>query len=474
MTSATNIGAPGAFGAVDTVCLPPRLPVLLPGKEPLISFELWLLVIGAMLLLMALAHPLVERLPITSTIVYLLLGIALGPLWLGAIRINPIQHVRWLMHAAEIAVVISLFTVGLKLRLPLRDKQLRPALFLASISMVLTIALVAAAGVWLLKLPLGAAVLLGGILAPTDPVLASDVQMRHPLDRDKLRLTLSAEGGLNDGTAFPFVLLGLELLARDSPAAIGWPKFTAMALWGVAGGILIGAAVGYTMARLVLHLNTRRKKSFAFGEYLVLGVIGLSYGLAMLLDGYGFLSVFAAGVAVRAAERQASGRTRAGDGAVSAIAAGRLPSHPTSAGPAAPAYFAGALLATNEQLERILEVALVLVVGAILPALPFSARTVGFAALFFLIIRPLAVLPVALVHPFSRFELGAVAWFGIRGIGSVYYIMYAIDRGLSPGLIEPMLGLVLGTVALSILVHGTSVTPLMHRYTERRKKAPTT
>lgn len=428
--------------------------------------------IGALLLLMALARPLIDRLPVTSTIVYLLIGIALGPLWLGAIRINPIQHVTWLLHGAEIAVVISLFTVGMKLRLPLRDRQLRPALFLASISMLLTIALVASAGVALLGLPLGAAILLGGILAPTDPVLASDVQMRDPLDRDRLRLTLSVEAGLNDGTAFPFVLLGLELLARDSAASIGWRRFCLGGLWGVVGGILIGAAVGYSMARLVLHLNAKRGRPFAFGEYLVLGVIGVAYGLAVRLDAYGFLSVFAAGMAVRAAERHASGHSAAADAAVSAIATGQVPPLPAASGATAPAYFAGALLATNEQLERILEVALVLIVGALFPALPLSPRTLWFAALLFLVIRPLAVLPVGAFSHFSRFELGAAAWFGIRGIGSVYYVMFAMDRGLPPGLIEPILGLVLGVVALSILVHGISVTPLLNRYGKRRENNP--
>lgn len=413
---------------------------------------------------MALAHPLVQRAPITSAIIYLLIGIVLGPWGVGVLNVNPVHHSRFLLHASEIAVVVSLFTVGMKLRLSMFDRRLRPAVVLATASMVITIALVAVVGAWFLGLSLGAALLLGGMLAPTDPVLASDVQLRHPLDRDKLRLTLSVEGGLNDGTAFPFVLLGLGLMATGDTSKLGWRWLLVDGLWAVLAGIAIGAAVGYGMGRLVLRLNARREKPLAFGEYLVLGIIGVAYGFAAVCHAYGFLAVFAAGVALRAAERRASD----GDGktteTVSAMAAGHAPHLSALGDRPAPAYFAGALLAINEQLERILEVALVLLVGAMLATVPLTGRALVVAALLFCVIRPLATLPVLAVTKLTRFEFWGVAWFGIRGIGSIYYVMYAIQHGLSPGLIEPMLSLVLSVVALSIFVHGISVTPLLNRY----------
>ncbi len=419
---------------------------------------------------MALAHPVVERLPMTPTIVYLLVGLALGPLWFGVMQINPIRDTKWLLHASEIAVVISLFTVGMKLRLPIRDPQLRPALFLASVSMVLTIGLVTGVGVWLLGLPLGVAVLLGGILAPTDPVLASDVQMRHPLDRDKLRLTLSAEAGLNDGTAFPFVILGLGLLGVGEANTFGLRWLLVDGLWAVSAGIAIGGLIGYGTGRLVLRLNTKREDPLAFGEYLVLGVIGVTYALAVLVHSYGFLAVFAAGVALRAAEQHASGHSKAVDDTVSAIAEGRMPKLAPKDSRAAPAYFAGALLATNEQLERILEVALVLIVGAMVATVPLSTEALWFAALLFLVIRPIAALPVRAIRKFTTFELGGIAWFGIRGIGSVYYLMYAVDAGLPPAVAERIASLVLSVIVLSILVHGISVTPLLNRYAKEPGK----
>lgn len=431
-----------------------------------------MLVIGLLLLLMAFIRPVVQRLPVTTTMVYLLIGIALGPWWHDAIRLDPILHAPWLHHAAEVSVIVSLFTVGLKLRLPLLDPRLRPALGLATVSMIITVGLVAAAGVWLLHLPLGAAVLLGGVLAPTDPVLASDVQIKNPQDQDKLRLTLTAEGGLNDGTAFPFVMLGLGLLGLHDLGTHGWRWWLIDGLWAVTGGLLIGGGLGYGVGRLVLRVSARHRTITALGEYLVLGLIGASYGAAVLLKTYGFLAVFAAGVALRAAERIASGTTPEADAAAAAATEGRLPAAQLARDPkTAPAYFAGALLATNEQLERILEVALVLVLGAVLTIAGLSADALWFAPLLFFVIRPLATLPLLLIGRFSRFEYGAISWFGIRGIGSIYYLMFAIDRGLPPALADDFTSLVLTLIAASIIAHGLSVTPLLNRYNRLAKKA---
>ncbi|HEY9247933.1 MAG TPA: cation:proton antiporter, partial [Rariglobus sp.] len=176
------------------------------------TFESWVLLISGLLLLMGLCTAYVNRLPFTGAMVYLVIGVALGPAGANALRLDPQEQVALFLHAAEATVVISLFTVGLKLRLPVRDKRWLPAIVLAFVSMTATVGLITLAGVAWLHLPLGAAVLLGGILAPTDPVLASDLQLKHAGDRTELRLALTGEAGFNDGTAFPFVMLGLGLL----------------------------------------------------------------------------------------------------------------------------------------------------------------------------------------------------------------------------------------------------------------------
>lgn len=424
-----------------------------------------MLVIGGLLLLMALAHPVVKRLPVTTSIIYLLIGIALGPWWQDVIRVDPILHAPWLHRAAEVSVIVSLFTVGMKLRLPVLDRRLRPAMCLAFGSMVITVGLVAAAGFWLLHLPLGAAVLLGGVLAPTDPVLASDVQTRDPRDTDKLRLTLTVEGGLNDGTAFPFVMLGLGLLGLHDLGENGWRWWLIDGAWAVVGGLGIGAAIGYAVGRFLNWLHLRRRTTETLGEYLVLGLIGVSYGVAVLAHAYGFLAVFATGVALRSVERAPDNQNAATAAPVPGAAAEGLPINVASTNAhRAPAYFAGALLAINEQLERILEVALVLVLGAVLMVAGLSLNALWFGLLLFFVIRPVAALPLLAIARFTRFEFGAISWFGIRGIGSIYYLMYAIDKGLPVEIAGPFASLTLTIIALSIMMHGVSVTPLLNQH----------
>jgi NhaP-type Na+/H+ or K+/H+ antiporter len=187
-----------------------------------LNFALWALIVGALLTTMALAGSLLQRLPLSTGMLYLAVGVGLGPAGWALLSPDPLLHAHALERAAEIAVLISLFAVGLKLGLPFSDKRWQLPLRLASTSMLVTIALVACIGAVGLGLPWGAAILLAGITAPTDPVLASDVQVIEANDRDRLRFSLSAEGGLNDGAAFPFVMLGLGLLGLHDLGHGGW------------------------------------------------------------------------------------------------------------------------------------------------------------------------------------------------------------------------------------------------------------
>ena len=181
-----------------------------------------------------------------------------------------------------------------------------PRLRLALLSMVATVALVTAAGVWLLGLPLGVAVLLGGILAPTDPVLATDVQVDSPTDRDQLRFALTGEGGLNDGTAFPVVMLGLGLVGAHEIGAWGWRWLAVDVLWATGAGVAIGAVLGGLLGKLVLYLRRTHQVAVGYENFLALGLIGLAYGIAVMAQAYGFLAVFAAGLALRHTARVAT------------------------------------------------------------------------------------------------------------------------------------------------------------------------
>ena len=200
------------------------------------TFILWYLIIGGILVAMALAGSVLKRLPLTASMFYLAIGAALGPPGADLLRIDLLRDAHLLERFTEVAVIISLFTAGLKLRLPLSDRRWRPPFRMASLAMVLTVAGVAAVGVLALGLSLGAAVLLGAVLAPTDPVLASDVQVTHAGDKEDVRFALTGEAGLNDGMAFPFVML-----AWGSSVSTSWaPPGRAGSPWTSSGPLVPG------------------------------------------------------------------------------------------------------------------------------------------------------------------------------------------------------------------------------------------
>jgi NhaP-type Na+/H+ or K+/H+ antiporter len=491
------------------------------------NFELWCVIAGAILLLMALLSTLIERLPLTSAVIYLGVGALLGPLCWNLLHFDPIESAKTLERAAEVAVLISLFTAGLKLRVSLDWRHWHMPIRLATVSMVLTVALITAVGTWLLKLPLGAAILLGAILAPTDPVLASDVQVQHSRDRDRLRFGLTGEAGLNDGTAFPFVMLGLGLLGLHDIGDGGWRWFTIDVLWATIGGLAIGALLGTLVGRFVLFLRREHKEAVGLDDFLALGLVALTYGCALEAKTYGFLAVFAAGLALRRVERtdalrsaeaqsekkseakpEADQKTEterkdAGasvdeggvDGEVNEQVDDGALSQPNddesrpSAGERgldpradkrrreelatdpvyAPSAMMRAVLLFNEHLERIGEVVIVILIGSMLTAAYFVPEAWWFVPLLFLVVRPLAVWIGTLGAGASTAERAYTAWFGIRGIGSMYYLTYAIGHGLPKEVASQISALVLTTIAVSVVVHGMSVTPFMNRYQERRK-----
>ena len=424
-------------------------------------------IIGTLLVVMALSMTVLKRLPLTTSLLYLVVGILLGPFFLGLIQFDPVQEPALLEKVTEVAVVISLFTTGLKLRLPLSDKGWRLPLRLALVSMTITVGLVALIGVVGLNLPLGAAVLLGAIVAPTDPVLASDVQSEHPWDVDSLRFGLTGEAGLNDGTAFPFVMLGLGLLGLHEIGEFGWRWLALDVLWASAGGLGVGGVLGTLVGRLVLYLRGEHKEAVGTDDFLALGLIAFSYGSALLIGAYGFLAVFAAGIALRRIERDHS-EVWADETKDTALTdeADDIATDPKRA----PAYMAQAVLQFNEQLERIGEVAIVILVGAMLSARFLSFDALWFVLLLLLVVRPISVCLGLLGSSTSITQRSLIGWFGIRGIGSIYYLAYALSHGLTPELSTSLVGMTLTAVAVSVLVHGTSVTPLMRLYEKQRSR----
>jgi len=431
-----------------------------------VSFELWFFVLGGLLIAIALIASVVKHLPLTTTMLYLLVGVALGPFALGAIRLDPLRHAAILERVTEGAVLVSLFTAGLKFRVRLRDRLWRVPLRLAFLSMSVTVGLIALVGTLGLGLPLGAAVLLGSILAPTDPVLASDVQLSHAGDRNRVRFSLTGEAGFNDGTALPFVLLGLGLLGTHEIGAWGWRWLAVDVVWGGAAGLGIGFALGTLVGRLVLYLRREHKEAFGLDDFLALGLIGLSFGAAEVAHAYGVLAVFAAGLALRRVERL---HTRTEEPAeVREMAAAGSAEEIATDPEQAPAYMAQAVLGFNEQVERIFELGVMLLVGGMLSGRYLPREALWFLPVLFLVIRPAAVFLGLLGAKLPSLEKWLIGWFGIRGIGSIFYLMYAIHHGLPAEHAELLVGLTLTAVATSVLLHGASVTPLMRLYEKRR------
>lgn len=407
----------------------------------------WFVLVGVVLIAMAFSSHFVQRMPLSPAIVYLCVGALIGPVGVQLLHVDPLLQTHRVELLTEVAVLITLFAVGLRLHLPFRWSEWRLPVRLASLAMLVTTTLITLAAVLLLDLPPAAALLLAAILAPTDPVLASDVQIQEPGDRDKVRVAITAEGGLNDGAAFPLVMLALGLLGLHPIGTLGWRWIAVDLVWAVSAGLGLGWACG-----VLTGIGVRKLRASGHvlesEEFLVFGLIALTYGLALLLHAYGFLAVFAAGVALKRSEQRESDDP---DPAIDASHTDRL------------SNFSG-------KVERLAEVAVVLLIGAALAWVRWDAAVLAFAVVVLAIARPLAVLAVSPGSGMSGSQRRLVAWFGIRGVGSVYYMSFAAGLGLDRAWSHTLASAVVVTIALSIVVHGVSATPLMARY--RRRRAP--
>ncbi|TDY01762.1 cation:proton antiporter [Thiohalophilus thiocyanatoxydans] len=433
----------------------------------------WFLLVGGLLLARGLTAPMLQRLPVTPAIVYLAVGLLVGPTVLNLFHFNPLQESALLEVLTEMVVLISLFSAGVKMPVPFSFARWRTPILLASVSMAASVGLVAAFAYLLLGLPLGAGVLLGAILAPTDPVLATDVQTRHPGDRDRLRFTLTCEAGMNDGSAFPFVMLGMGLLGLHELGEFGLRWALVDVLWSTLAGVAIGVLAGAVLAHLGRKLRGTPPRHKLMDDFLGLGLIGVVYGLSELIEAWGFLAVFFAAVALRQTELKlahADGGNNADQENRDPPQTDRIESEAENATPdkaLEPTVSEGSLV-FKEHLERLSELVLILLIGGTLFIDSWSLRAVGLALFLFMVARPVSVL-VGLLGTRTLWPTRSmVGWFGVRGIGSLYYLMFAIQHGLPEELALDLIQLTLVVVTLSILVHGTSVKPLMSRFVRHR------
>lgn len=400
-----------------------------------------------MALLLTLGDAWVRRSPLSPALLYLLAGWLAGWLLGGPSLRSVSGHASSWVAATELAVLVSLFAVGTRLKVPVNWRAWKVALLMAGPGMVITMLLGALAGMALLGLAWPAALLLAAVLAPTDPVLASEVQIHSEDDRDALRLSLSAEAGLNDGTALPVILLALALLGPNASSAFGGAWLWSDLLWPIGGGALLGIAAGRLLGFVVAQ-PLHRGEPIARDELLFAAFVALTWGLARWTGTSAFVLVFVAAVVFNA-------RWPAQE---SASDAGTLSQR---------------LHAFDARVERLIEVGMVLAVGWALSAVEASAAQwvamVAFALVYLFIVRPAAVYAVVRPTAMSRHQRRLTAWFGIRGIGTLYYVAFVVDRGLQPDFEPVLIGAALVGIAVSVALHGVSATPLMAAYRRRRR-----
>ncbi|HEY9636315.1 MAG TPA: sodium:proton antiporter [Coleofasciculaceae cyanobacterium] len=393
-----------------------------------------LLVIGLLLLTITLGSGWISRLPLSYALIYLVVGIFLGPYGVHLIQLRP--DAEFLERLTEFVVIVSVFGCGLKMNRPLKLWAWNTTARLIGFLMPISIFAIAATCHWLLGFGWPAAILLGGILAPTDPVLASEVQLADVKDKDELRFGLTSEGGLNDALAFPFVYFGIYWL-KDSNWENWFKQWVAVdLLWAVASGIVMGIVVAKSIVWIDRKVQRYRPVDDLIEDFLALCTILLTYSLTELVNGYGFLAVFVAGVVVQGSYYREQEK--------------RL-----------------AQVEFTERIEKLLEIGTILLLGSLLlapPMLKYSGQALVVAGLLLFVIRPVGVWISMLGSRIPAPTLLLFGWFGIRGVGSLYYLCYAFGKGLKGETAEQIAWITYMTVIISVVLHGISATPLMNWY----------
>jgi len=424
----------------------------------------WFVLIGGLLIFMALARGTISNLPMTGAMVYLVVGFVLGPAATGLLTPDLHGKGQVVRLVTETGLVVSLFAIGLHLRVPLTDKLWRLTLRLGVVAMVFTIASMTAIGHYGLGLPIGVAIVLAAALAPTDPVLANELRPREAGDDEPLRFALSSEGGCNDGAAWPFILLGLALCGVDNAAQQSAGAFVLSVIWGIASGIAIGWGFGTGVVALVTRLRTRFNEALGLEAFFALGLMSACYGAALLIQGYGFLAVFAGGVALRRRELAATG-DKPPAAALEGVEQGAMEQASTDPD-LAHAVMAESMMAFAVEVEHLVELALMLLIGSVVSAhwrelLEWHVVIPVF--LLLVVVRPVSTSIALLGSSLSLHQRLLVGWLGIRGVGTFYYLLFGIERA-PDHMLDPIAAIVLAAIVGSVFLHGATATTLLDRY----------
>ena len=420
------------------------------------TYELALALAGAAALIAAWLPQVLKGRPLSVPIVLVGLGVAVFLLPFDLPRLDPIESRDLVERLTELGVIVALMAAGLKLDRPIGWRSWITTWRLLIIAMPLTILAVAGVGWALVGLAPASAVLLGAALAPTDPVLASDVQVGEPSiegdvpdgeeapEEDEVRFALTSEAGLNDALAFPFTYIAIHMVEKGSSPS-GWLVrwLTVDVAFRLAVGVVVGIVLGKLLGKILFHPAAGREGLAAAAEgFMVLGATLLAYGLTEILHGYGFLAVFVTAVVLRRSECRHE--------------------------------YHRVLHGFSNQVEQVFTVVLLLLFGGALAGGILGALTwtgAALAALTVLVVRPLAgVLALARGHDDKRERL-AISFFGIRGIGSLYYLSYALSKAEFEG-DRQLWAIAAAVILLSIALHGITSTPAMSLLDRRREAVP--
>lgn len=404
--------------------------------------------LGLATLAAALLPRLLGRAPVSMPMVFLAAGAAVFWLVPALPTPDPMVHRGAALHLTEVCVILSLMGAGLALNRTVGRHTWSTTWRLLAITMPLSIAAVAVLGASVLGLGAAAALLLGAALAPTDPVLATEVQVSEPVAHedaadDEARFALTSEAGLNDGLAFPFTYaaIAISLLGVAPGAWLGRWLLVDVG-WRLAVGLLVGVGTGWLLGRLFFSSAAERLRLTERAEgFVALAATFLAYGVAELAEGYGFVAVFVCACAIRDAERHHE--------------------------------FHGVLHKFVEQVERMLTVVVVLLLGGAVARGQLAVlgwRDVVVVAALLLVVRPVAGWLGLTPGKTGPRERSVIAFFGVRGVGSLFYVAYALEHGrfTQPGRLWALVSL---TVVGSIVLHGIASTPVLALLDRRRERA---
>jgi sodium/hydrogen antiporter len=419
------------------------------------SYKILLLAVGLAILAATYLPRFLSSFPLSMPMVVLVMGLLTS---FFSLTIDPdfmYSQTTLLEHVTELIVIIALMEAGVKIDRLFEWKSWRISWRLLGITMPLTILLVWMAGWWVGGLVYSTALLLGSVIAPSDPVLSSDIQVGAPnhgakdeetgkeesepkKEEDEVRFALTSEAGLNDGLAFPFTYLAIFLAASGFSQELVWSWFTTHVIYKIGIGLAIGYLGGRVAGRYLLNIPTYSDHSKAISGLASLAITLVIYGVTELVAGYGFIAVFVGALALRKFD----------------------PDHLQHAH----------LHSFIEKTQRIFTSTIILIFGIIVGQgilADVTTEEILITALIVFLIRPVAGMLGLVGAKLPKAEMWAISFLGLRGLGSLYYFYFAINKQAFEGQ-NSVLNIVMLTILFSIVIHGM-LAPLIMKQLERTR-----